>query len=170
MEPAATTHQIRNVPACQHYYVEPNALWTHLRMSLQLLRTVFRKKNGSEVDHAIANHGKKPRQSDAEDDMIKSVAVIPYCGTIMNRPSRLLYCTGIQTVSLPLVKIKQLLRSVQDHLGLNILGVYKISCACGLYYIGQMGRSILVIQKEHQHHLRLGHKEKSALYYNQHLC
>lgn len=42
-----------------------------------------------------------------------------------NRLARLLYCRGIRIVSCPLVKIKQLLRLVQDALGLRVLGVYK---------------------------------------------
>lgn len=61
------------------------------------------------------------------------------------------------------MKIKQLLRLEQDPLGLQVSGVYKITCMCGTYCIGETGRSTLIKWKKHQHHLRLGNMKKSAL-------
>lgn len=55
------------------------------------------------------------------------------------------------------------MRSVKDALGLDVLGIYRISCICGSSYIGQMGRSIAICRKEHQCCLHLGHLEQLAL-------
>lgn len=63
---------------------------------------------------------------------------------------------------LPL-KVKQLMRPIQDLLGLNAPSVYRVPCECGVCYIGQTGRSITIRLKEYQQHLRLAHTDKSAL-------
>lgn len=66
--------------------------------------------------------------------------------TITNQLSRLLHQRGRRTISRPHTKVKQMLQNLQESLGLQVPGVYKIPWACGALYIGQMGRSILVHQ------------------------
>jgi len=41
--------------------------------------------------------------------------------------------------------------------------VYKISCSCGLVYIGKTGRMVNLWIKEHQRDVRLKHVTQSAL-------
>ena len=55
------------------------------------------------------------------------------------------------------------MQPVKDILGLGVPSVYEIPCSCGLTYIGQTGRSTEIRCREHQHYLRLGQEEKSAL-------
>ncbi|PSN47874.1 hypothetical protein C0J52_01236, partial [Blattella germanica] len=76
---------------------------------------------------------------------------------------RLLSKHGIQTAFCPPAKIKNLLRSVKDDLGLRMPGIYKIPCECNKVYIGQTGRTVLEHVNEHQRYMRLGYSEKSAV-------
>jgi hypothetical protein len=41
-------------------------------------------------------------------------------------------------------------------------GVYRMPCECDRVYIGQTGRSVDIIIKEHQRHIRLEHADSSA--------
>lgn len=61
------------------------------------------------------------------------------------------------------MKIRQMLWSIQEPLGLQIPGVYKSLCTCETCHIGQTGHSVTVRWKDHQSHLRWGHVDKSAL-------
>lgn len=89
-------------------------------------------------------------------------AVIPLCNTITNHLARLLQRQNIKRVLCPPLKVKHLLRPVQDPLRLQVPGVYSIPCECGVGYNGQTRRSVAIRQKEHQRHFRLGNVEKSA--------
>lgn len=48
----------------------------------------------------------------------------------------------------PQTEIKLVLWLVQEPLGLQVPGVYKIPCVCRAHYIGQMGRSVMIRRKE----------------------
>jgi hypothetical protein len=61
------------------------------------------------------------------------------------------------------MKLSSLLRPVKDHLGLRTPGVYRIPCECGRVYIGQTGRYVDILLKEHQRHIRLEHPDKSDI-------
>lgn len=56
-----------------------------------------------------------------------------------------------------------MLPSVKDDLDLKVAGIYKISCECGMFCIGQMGRTVLDWCKEHLRYIQLGQPDKSAL-------
>lgn len=71
---------------------------------------------------------------------------------------------NIRTISRPPLKIKHVRRLVKDLLGLNVPGIYKIPCSCGLSYIlGQTGKTVAIRENEHQCHLRIGNMDKLAL-------
>lgn len=53
--------------------------------------------------------------------------------------------------------------SIRDPPGIRLSGIYIISCACGQCYIGQMWHAIEIRCTEHQHCLRLCHREQLAL-------
>jgi hypothetical protein len=61
------------------------------------------------------------------------------------------------------MKLSSLLCPVKDHLGLRTPAVYRIPCECGRVYIGQTGRSVDIMLKEHQQHIRLEHPDTSAV-------
>lgn len=98
---------------------------THLRKIVAY--NGFSKKD---IDLVITSHGKQNIRP-SEEDVTKRVAVIPYYSTMTNWFSCLLQQIGIETISCPLTKIRQLLRPVHDSLGLRVPGAYKIPCACG---------------------------------------
>lgn len=83
--------------------------------------------------------------------------------SVFNTCSDIITLKAHKNISCPQTKIRQMLRSVQDSLGLRVPGVYKLPCACEAYYIRQTGQSVSVRQKEHQSHLRPGHVDKSIL-------
>lgn len=74
-----------------------------------------------------------------EEEVIKPVAMLPYCSTIVGRLEHLLCRINIKTVFCPLTKISQMMALVKNPLGLNVPGVDQIPCACGWCYISQMG-------------------------------
>lgn len=88
------------------------------------------------------------------EDVIKSIAVIPYHGTVTQLPVKVVVSQrhiNSRVLAQILIKI-----FVEDPLGLRVTAVYKIPCTCGLYYIGQTDRKNTSI-------IRLGCTEKSAL-------
>jgi hypothetical protein len=72
------------------------------------------------------------------DNEPRSVAFLPFVGTVFNRISREL-ARHIKYVGLPHMKLSSLLCPVKDHLGLRTPGVYRIPCECGRVYTGQRG-------------------------------
>ncbi|PNF33765.1 hypothetical protein B7P43_G10211, partial [Cryptotermes secundus] len=82
---------------------------------------------------------------------------------VFNRISRVLSRHNIRSVGLPPNKLSSFLRPVKDSLGLRTQGVYSIPCECGKVYIGQTGRSVYMMLKEHQRHIRLKHPDRSAV-------
>jgi hypothetical protein len=71
--------------------------------------------------------------------------------------------TQHQSVSLPPTKISSYFPKVKDAMGLRTPGIYSISCECGRVYIGQSGQSIQLRIKEHNIHIRLAQRNKSAV-------
>jgi hypothetical protein len=70
---------------------------------------------------------------------------------------------NIKSVALPPRKIFSYLPAVKDALGLRTLGIYGIPHECGSVYIGQSGRSVQLRIKEHNRHIRLAQRDKSAV-------
>lgn len=87
-----------------------------------------------------------------EEELIRGVAVIPYCQTVTNRSVRLLRWQGIKATSYPLSRMKQHLWSVKDSLGLKVPSVYWVPCECGATYVG---RRVCLCITEHKRHVQL---------------
>ena len=51
----------------------------------------------------------------------------------------------------------------KDAPALSTPGIYRIPCECGKVYIGQSGRSVQLRVKEHERHMRLVQRDKSAV-------
>jgi len=60
------------------------------------------------------------------------------CQTTYSRFSK----TLAMLVGLRPTNISKFFHSVNDFLGMNILGAYSIPCECGQVYVGQTGRTI----------------------------
>jgi len=97
------------------------------------------------------------------NDKPTSTAYIPYTQKTYGRLSRRLAKHNIKSVALPPRKIFSYLPPVKDALGLRTPGIYRIPCECGRVYIGQSGRSIQIVIKEHNRHIRLAQPDKSAV-------
>lgn len=91
------------------------------------------------------------------------IAVVPYCSTATSHLTMLLRRRSIKSVSRPPRKIKQMMWSPKDSLGLGVPGIYMIPCSCGLCHTGQTRRSVSIRRTEHQRELQWGNIEKSAL-------
>jgi hypothetical protein len=111
-----------------------------MQAELVSLRDVF-KQNGynDRQIHRALNRCPHLPQPDNEPN---SVAFLPFFGIIFNRISRVLARHNIRSVSLSHMKLSSLFRPVKHHLGLRILGVYRIPCECGRLYIGRTGRPV----------------------------
>lgn len=93
-------------------------------------------------------------------EVIRRVAVFPYCSSVHNHVEQLFRRVAIKTLFCPTRKIGQMMQPVKDPLGLAFPAVYRILCSC---CVGKTGRSIEVRCKEHRWYLRLGWEQKSAL-------
>ena len=70
----------------------------------------------------------------------------------------------ILTAFKPLVTIRQKMRTVKDKVEEHQRkGVYKVTCSCGLNYIGETGRSLKVRLREHGADIRNQRSRISAL-------
>lgn len=65
-------------------------------------------------------------KQDKEGDIIKGVAIFPFCGSVTNRITHIAQSQNIKTVTISYKKIKDLLNSVEDPLGLRVAGFYEI--------------------------------------------
>jgi len=97
------------------------------------------------------------------NDKPTSTAYTPYTQKTFGRLSRMLAKHNIKSVALPPRKISTYFPPVKDALGLRTLGVYSIPCECGEVHIGQSVRSIQLLIKEHNRHIRLAQPDKSAV-------
>ena len=90
----------------------------------------------------------KPRNPLQRND--KKRAYLPYIQGVTDKVSKVLKKKEILTAFKPLETIKQKMRTVKDKADeQQHKGVYKVTCSCGLYYIGETGRSLKVRFKEH---------------------
>lgn len=55
------------------------------------------------------------------------------------------------------------MRPVKDPLGINAPSVYNMPYLCGNSYIEQAGRTVVIREAEHKHHLHFGTLDKSAV-------
>ncbi|XP_046406226.1 uncharacterized protein LOC124171132 [Ischnura elegans] len=69
----------------------------------------------------------------------------------------------VEKIHKPPGKLKALLGTTKDKLGLKTSGVYRIPCECGQVYIGKTGRTIEKRLKEHERCIRLYYPNKSAV-------
>jgi len=86
-----------------------------------------------------------------------------FIGPTFNHISRLLMRYNIKTVGLLPRKVNCLLWHIKDDLGLKIPGINSIHCGYSKVYIGHTGYSTETRMKEHHHHIRLYHLDKSAM-------
>lgn len=131
---------------------------------LQHLKDTFKKNGYSEnqIRRALKNDQKKKEERPEEDEAM-GCAFLPYVGPPTAKIARILKKHKVKTVFRTAGKIKDLLGSTKDPLGLTAPGVYKIGCECGMQYIGQTQRCISQRRNEHIRHVRLGQTNKSAV-------
>jgi hypothetical protein len=70
---------------------------------------------------------------------------------------------NIISIPLPPRKVFSYLPQVKDALGLRMPAIYSIPCECGRVYIGQSGRSIQILIRESNRHIRLAQTDQSAV-------
>lgn len=99
------------------------------------------------------------RQEDEEN--VKGVATIPFWGSVTNCIAHISW--KVKTLTKPHQKIRDLMGSVKDPLGLQVPGVYQIPWSCGKVYVGQTGRTVTIREQEYKYHLRTGNTDKSAV-------
>jgi hypothetical protein len=131
-----------------------------LQAQLVFLRDIF-KQNGYNDwrSHRALNRRRHLNQPNNDPN---SVAVLPFVGTVFNHVSKVLARHNIKSVGLSRMKLSSLLRPVKDRLGLGTPGVYRILCERGKVYTGQTGCFVDIRLREHQRHIRLEHRDKSA--------
>jgi hypothetical protein len=132
-----------------------------LTQKLEYLTIVF-KDNGYSPQQ-IRRAMEPATRAAKTNDKPTSTAHIPYTQTTYDRLSRMLAKHNIKSVTLPPRQIFSYLPTVKDALGIRTPGVYSIPCKCGRVYIGQSGRSIQLLIKEHNRHIRLAQSDKSAV-------
>lgn len=86
----------------------------------------------------------------------------PCCGVVTNRITWVLQRKNIRTITRPIQRIRDLMGSVKDPVGLRVPGVHQVPCSCGTVYIRQTGRMVAIREQECKRHLRLGNLDKSA--------
>jgi len=70
---------------------------------------------------------------------------------------------NIKTKAISPRKVTSFLRLMKDDLSLKTPDIYSIPCKCGKVYTGQIRHSPETRMKEHHHHIRLYHLDKSAV-------
>jgi hypothetical protein len=97
-----------------------------LQAELVFLKDVFKENgyNDRQIHRALNRRSDLPQQ----DNKPHSVAFLPFFGIVLNHISRVPARRNIRSVGLAHMKLSSLLRPVKDHLGLRILGVYRIPC------------------------------------------
>ena len=94
----------------------------------------------------------------------KKRAYLPYIQGVTDKVSKVLKKKDILTAFKPLVTIRQKMRTVKDKVEEHQRkGVYKVTCSCGLNYIGETGRSLKVRLREHGADIRNQRIHTSAL-------
>lgn len=113
-----------------------------------------------EINDVISDKNDSKKTGEEQE---KKLAFLPFCGSVSGKKSRLLKRHNIKSVFRPPVKIRQLLRPVEDAAGLRTPWTHRISCECGQSYVGQTVRTIEKRRKEHERCFRLRYPEKSVL-------
>ncbi|XP_063547523.1 uncharacterized protein LOC134754960, partial [Cydia strobilella] len=111
----------------------------------------------AELQHARralqANELRIPRVNQRSHIKIPTVerrpAILPFVRGVTDRISHILKRASIKTYFKPMKKMSQFLRPVKCNTPLQIAGVYRLDCECGLSYVGQTKRSISTRVKEH---------------------
>ena len=132
----------------------------HLFNTLQ--KNGYKQQEISSVYRHTKNSAPTPQYHRVQSEEVQSV-FIPCCGSLSIRIGRVLMRHNLSPVFLPPPRVKQMLRSAMDNLGLKTAGIYQISCECGKVYIGQTGRTIEERLKEHQRYLQYQYTYKSAV-------
>ncbi|XP_046409062.1 uncharacterized protein LOC124173793 [Ischnura elegans] len=107
-----------------------------LKSEIELLRTTFRSNGFTEGDIKMALKRSVKRKGEAEKPEVKPTAraCLPYVSTISNKIARILRRHNEETIHKPLGKLKALLGTTKDKLGLKTSGVYRIPCECSQVY------------------------------------
>jgi hypothetical protein len=116
----------------------------HLKSEIEHLRTAFRSNGFTEEDIKVALKMSLKRKGEAKKPEVKPTAraCLPYVSTISNKIAGILRRHNVETIHKPPGKLKALLGTTKDKLGLKTSGVYRIPCECGKVYIGETGRTI----------------------------
>ncbi|XP_046405046.1 uncharacterized protein LOC124170367 [Ischnura elegans] len=112
---------------------------------------------------ALKRSLRKKAEADKPDIKPTGRACLPYVSTISNKIARILRRHNVETIQKPLGKLKALLGTTKDKLGLKTSGVYRIPCECGQVCIGETGRTIEKRLKEHERCIRLYYPYKSVV-------
>ncbi|XP_046388240.1 uncharacterized protein LOC124157496 [Ischnura elegans] len=137
----------------------------NLKWEIEHLRTTFRSNGFTEGDIKMALKGSLKKKGEAEKPKVKPTAraCLPYVSTISNKIARILRRHNVETIHKPPGKLKALLGTTKDKLGLKTSGVYHIPCDCGQVYIGETEHTIEKQLKEHKRCIRLYYPNKSAV-------
>lgn len=152
------------MPSVSSYCILAITMSGNLNPDLPVLKEIFLQHgySRSEVNRVFYRKGRKPARQD-NDEGIKGAAVVPFCVSVTNRITWLLRHKNLRTVTCPVQKIKDLMGSVEDPLGLWVPVGYQIPCSCGKSYIAQTGRAVTIREQEHKWPLKMGNIEKSAI-------
>lgn len=126
---------------------------------------VLRKKSREGVSNLVRD------REDLPEDM-KWVS-IPYYGKISDKLGKILTSRGFKVGFKNKNNLKSALGSVKDKIAISSRsGVYKLTCSCGLEYIGQTGRKFTERIGEHKDDHRLGRNKTFAKHLNDfdHTC
>ncbi|XP_022900904.2 uncharacterized protein [Onthophagus taurus] len=135
----------------------------NLRKEERFLEDVL-QKNGytlRDIRRSIKPHKQK-------DDSVSTTPAgficLPYVSGVTGRIARRLKKNDIVVRYGTVSKIQNALPIAKDRLPpLKGAGVYRLSCSCGKYYVGQTGRNIECRIKEHERDVRLRKIQQSAV-------
>ena len=163
---ATTTHKNCNQFISILYRVFTSSDKEHLQIEFNHLKILLQKNGHDKKDiiKTINKHANKTTVFDTQSDE-RILSILPYVKGTTDRIGRILNKHNIQTsISLNHPKRQEILRNPKDQRPPHSASqVYKISCSCGLVYIGKTGRMVNLWIKEHQRDVRLKHVTQSAL-------
>lgn len=109
------------------------------------------------VDRAFSRYY-KPRSPDL--DKPQNVIIMPFYPKISYQLVRILKKFNFNTVFLPINKLK--FTMTKDRIVRN-WGIYQVFCQCGMFYIGQTKRSLLIRLKEHNNCVKKQEINRSSI-------